>query len=613
MDFKSIPLKLTVKSVELVDLSQEKPDLQPQQRSDAGARGILVQETSADFVKDPKTIIKIKSSSHKPAAQSIVRPDFNFDQLGVGGLDKEFSNLFRRAFSSRIFPPGMADSLGIQHVRGILLYGPPGTGKTLIARQIRHMLNAREPKIVNGPEVLNKFVGQSEENIRKLFADAEKEQKEKGDESALHIIIFDELDAVCKQRGTGSSGGTGVGDGIVNQLLAKLDGVDQLNNLLLIGMTNRRDMIDTALLRPGRLEVQLEIHLPDEKGRESIFKIHTEKMRKNGKLNSDVDIKRLAKMTPNYSGAEIFGVQKSASSFALQRHIKGGTVATIDPSVIDMQIGMADFVAALGEVKPLFGAKTEDLERFVEGGIIPFSTQIESILEQGRRDTDMIRNGGRSLHTVLIHGPVGTGKTALAVKIALDSGFPFIKMITAGEFISKSDSGKIADLERIFADAYKTPLNCLVIDNVELMLDWVDIGPRFSPQMLSALKSLMSTLPPVGRPLLIIATSTNYKVMKDLKLRFDANIAVPNVETQQELAHVLQKSSKFSKDDIKRAISNLESMSGSKNVGVGVKAILTAVQQTARQGEHAPEVIANILAEKMAEASDEADADVRYR
>lgn len=112
--------------------------------------------------------------------------------MGIGGLDTEFSEIFRRAFASRVFPPGLVQKLGIEHVKGmlgaflassyfdldsagILLYGPPGTGKTLIARQIGKILNARDPKIVNGPEVLNKYVGQSEENIRKLFADAEKE------------------------------------------------------------------------------------------------------------------------------------------------------------------------------------------------------------------------------------------------------------------------------------------------------------------------------------------------------------------------------------------------------------------------------------------------------
>lgn len=95
--------------------------------------------------------------------------------MGIGGLDSEFSSIFRRAFASRIFPPLLVEKLGIQHVKGILLFGPPGTGKTLMARQIGKMLNAREPKIVNGPEILNKFVGASEENVRKLFADAEKE------------------------------------------------------------------------------------------------------------------------------------------------------------------------------------------------------------------------------------------------------------------------------------------------------------------------------------------------------------------------------------------------------------------------------------------------------
>lgn len=106
--------------------------------------------------------------------------------MGIGGLDTEFSAIFRRAFASRIFPPGLVEKLGIQHVKGgfmlkarlisgILLFGPPGTGKTLMARQIGKMLNAREPKVVNGPEILNKFVGASEENIRKLFEDAEKE------------------------------------------------------------------------------------------------------------------------------------------------------------------------------------------------------------------------------------------------------------------------------------------------------------------------------------------------------------------------------------------------------------------------------------------------------
>lgn len=122
----------------------------------------------------------------------------------------------------------------MKHVRGILLFGPPGTGKTLMARQIGKMLNAREPQIVNGPQILDKYVGESEANIRKLFAPAEEEEKRMGSASGLHIIIFDEIDAICKSRGS-VAGNTAVHDTVVNQLLTKLDGVEQLNNILVIG------------------------------------------------------------------------------------------------------------------------------------------------------------------------------------------------------------------------------------------------------------------------------------------------------------------------------------------------------------------------------------------
>merc|ERR1712180_542942 len=143
-----------------------------------------------------------------------------------------------------------------------------------------------EPKIINGPEIFNKFIGESEANIRKLFKEAEADELKLGVNSPLHIIIFDEIDAICKKRGS-VAGNTGVNDTVVNQLLSKIDGVDQLNNILIIGMTNRLDMIDDALTRPGRLEVKIEISLPKESGRVQILNIHTKKMVANGKLSND--------------------------------------------------------------------------------------------------------------------------------------------------------------------------------------------------------------------------------------------------------------------------------------------------------------------------------------
>jgi vesicle-fusing ATPase len=247
--------------------------------------------------------------------------DWDFEKMGIGGLDTEFNAIFRRAFASRIYPPSVMQKLGTKHVRGLLLYGPPGTGKTLIARQIGKMLNGREPKIVSGPEVLNKFVGQSEENVRKLFEEAEKEQAERGIDSDLHIIIMDELDAICRARGS-TTASAGVGDTVVNQLLAKIDGVNSLNNILVIGMTNRKELIDPALLRPGpprgaRRDLAARRRRPradsqDPHGADA----------QNGFLDPSVDVDDIARNhMKNYSGAEIEGVVKAAQSWAMQRQV----------------------------------------------------------------------------------------------------------------------------------------------------------------------------------------------------------------------------------------------------------------------------------------------------
>ncbi|KAG5373721.1 hypothetical protein IGI04_042966, partial [Brassica rapa subsp. trilocularis] len=161
--------------------------------------------------------ISSPSSFPLPSVYRLKSVQSNLHQRGIGGLGAEFADIFRRAFASRVFPPHVTSRLGIKH-------------------------------IVNGPEVLSKFVGETEKNVRDLFADAEQDQRTLGDASELHVIIFDEIDAICKSRGS-TRDGTGVHDSIVNQLLTKIDGVEALNNVLLIGMTNRKDLLDEALLR----------------------------------------------------------------------------------------------------------------------------------------------------------------------------------------------------------------------------------------------------------------------------------------------------------------------------------------------------------------------------
>lgn len=602
MDFKSLPLLIVIRTVQLVDLSMDKASAGAEPTSsDPRVRGILTRHSLMNFFKDAKSGINLKASNRRPAANAIIQPNFKFEDMGIGGLDKEFSAIFRRAFASRIFPPGLIEKLGIQHVKGILLFGPPGTGKTLIARRIGKMLNAREPKVINGPEVLNKYVGQSEENIRKLFADAEKEYKEKGDESGLHIIIFDELDAVCKQRGSGAGGGTGVGDSVVNQLLSKLDGVDQLNNILLIGMTNRKDMIDDALLRPGRLEVHMEISLPDENGRVQILNIHTAKMREAGNLDPDVSIEELAHTTKNFSGAEISGLVRSATSFALNRHVKVGTVAGVADDVDKITVNRNDFEHAFDDVKPAFGVSEDEMQRCLRGGIIHFSPSIDNILNEANLIVQQVQEPDSTpLFSAIMHGPPGSGKTALAAKVALDSNYPFIKMISADNMIGFNESMKIEHMRRIFDDAYKSPLSVVLIDNIERIVEWVPIGPRFSNAVLQALMVLLKKEPPKGRRLLVLATTGERSVLQQLDLftTFDSDIAVPNVSTHTELSHIMKQSGVFQEPE--RAIRELQELTRSESVGVGIKKILLGIE-TAKQDRDREGRFANVIARAVAQ------------
>lgn len=597
MDHRSIPLLLTVKAVQRIDLTSEKADpTGGHVDRDPTARGILTRHTQFTFFKDARTGVNLKPSNRRPAANAIIQPDFKFEDMGIGGLDTEFSTIFRRAFASRIFPPGLVDKLGIQHVKGMLLYGPPGTGKTLIARQIGKMLNAREPKIINGPEVLNKFVGQSEENIRKLFADAEKEFKEKGDESALHIIIFDELDAVCKQRGS-TGGGTGVGDSVVNQLLSKLDGVDQLNNILLIGMTNRLDMIDEALMRPGRLEVHVEISLPDENGRSQILNIHTLKMRTNQVMDHDVDLLELAYMTKNFSGAEIAGLVKSASSFAFTRHVKVGTMAGVSDDVVNMKVNRSDFMHALEEVKPAFGVSEEELSSRIQYGIIHYSPVINEILKEGQLFVKQVGEATTPLFSVLLHGPTASGKTALAARIAIDSGFPFIKLISPEDMVGFGEMSKIQHISKVFNDAYKSRTSVVVVDNIERIIDWVPVGPRFSNAVLQTLMVFLQKQPTAGRRLLVLATTTSRAVLKQLDMynSFNSDIKVPSVTKREEIRFLLEQSEAFDAEQIEQVLEGIGSVTAPDEiVSVGVKKVLLGIETAVQDPDRVGRIIRSI-------------------
>eukprot|EP00659_Diplonema_papillatum_P017431 gene17431-26794_t len=450
----------------------------------------------------------------QPSTRSnLLKAGFNFESYGIGGLDAEADQVFRRAFASRIFPASFLSRLGVSHVKGILLYGPPGCGKTLMARQVGKMLNCVAPKIVNGPEILSKFVGESEKNVRALFEPAEKEMAEKGDESELHLIIFDEFDAIVKQRGS-TRDNTGVADSVVNQLLSKIDGVDCLNNVLLVAMTNRKDLIDEALLRPGRFEVQIEVKLPDYEGRKQIFNIHIKKQQEAGVLGKDVDIATLAANAKNYTGAEIEGVVRAAASFALNRLIdyKDPT----KPISQNINVTMEDFLLAMEDVKPAFGM-SKDLSSYKRQGIFDYGQVWQEQMRRCMSYIAPLKSGGaQQVQSVLLEGAIGTGKTALAAHMAECSTFPFIKVVTGDDMTGYFENSKVNYIKKAFDDAHKSPYSVVILDELEDLIDYVSEGPRFSSLILQTLRRSIKRLPPEGSRILIIGTTSCPNAMKQL-------------------------------------------------------------------------------------------------
>ncbi|MBD3259185.1 AAA family ATPase, partial [Candidatus Woesearchaeota archaeon] len=220
----------------------------------------------------------------------------------------------------------------------ILVYGPPGTGKTLLAKAVAHESEANFI-LVKGPSMLSKWVGESERGVRKIFSKAR--------QTSPCIICFDELDSIAPKRGISSD--SQVTERVLNQLLTEMDGLEELNDVVIIATTNRPDILDSALLRPGRFDRIILAGVPDEKTREAILKVHTK-----GMPLKNVDIKKLAKKIEGYVGADIEGVCREAAMLALRNDIKS------------KEITMEHFEEAIKKVKASANKDIQQLYKSLE-------------------------------------------------------------------------------------------------------------------------------------------------------------------------------------------------------------------------------------------------------
>ena len=252
----------------------------------------------------------------------------------VGGLD----DAKERLQETVQWPLEHADAyeqVALEPAKGVLLYGPPGTGKTLLAKAVANEANSNFISI-KGPELLNKYVGESEKGVREVFSKAR--------ENAPTVVFFDEIDAIASERGRGV-GDSNVGERVVSQLLTELDGLEELEDVVVIATTNRPDLIDDALLRPGRLDRHVEVSEPDEAARREIFEIHTE----DKPLADDVDLAGLVERTDGYVGADIEVVCREAATIAVREYVRAtasGEAADVD----EIELTMNRFEQALEEV-----------------------------------------------------------------------------------------------------------------------------------------------------------------------------------------------------------------------------------------------------------------------
>ncbi len=270
----------------------------------------------------------------------------------IGGVEDVKQEL-KEAVEWPMTYPALFKHLSARPPKGILLYGPPGTGKTMLAKAVATESQANFIS-VKGPEFLSKWVGESEKAVRETFRKAK--------QSAPCIVFFDEIDAIAPARGNG--GDAHVTERVVSQMLSEIDGLEELHNVTVIAATNRPDIIDPALLRPGRIDRLVFVTPPDEKARQEIFSIHLA----NKPIDSDVDLSILAKDTEDFTGADIASVCNEATMLAIREYVNSGN-PTGEGEIKELKLGYHHFRDAMTKVKPYSKKEMEKYKKISENFI----------------------------------------------------------------------------------------------------------------------------------------------------------------------------------------------------------------------------------------------------
>jgi transitional endoplasmic reticulum ATPase len=439
----------------------------------------------------------------------------------IGGLKDEIQKV-REMIELPLRHPEIFEKLGVEAPKGVLLYGPPGTGKTLLAKAVANESNAHFISI-SGPEIMSKFYGESEARLREIF----KEAKEK----APTIVFIDEIDSIAPKREevTGE-----VERRVVSQLLSLMDGLEARGKVIVIAATNRPNAIDPALRRPGRFDREIEIKVPDKRGRLEVLQIHTRHM----PLTADVDLERLSAVTHGFVGADLEYLCKEAAMKTLRRMLPELKLEEdkLQPEVLNkLQVSNDDFEGALKDVMPSamreVYIETPDVRWTDIGGLDSTKRELQEAVEWPLRYPELYKKIGYSMPKgILIYGPSGTGKTLLAKAVATESEANFIS-VRGPELLSKWVGESERGVREVFRRARQASPCIIFFDEIDALAPVRGLGgdsmvtERVVSQLLTELDGIQAL---AG---VVVLAATNRIDMVDPALlragRFDKLLYIP--------------------------------------------------------------------------------------
>jgi transitional endoplasmic reticulum ATPase len=512
----------------------------------------------------------------KQAAKAVPRVTYE----DIGGLRNEVQKV-REMIELPLRHPEIFERIGIEAPKGVLLHGPPGTGKTLLAKAVANETNANFYSI-GGPEIMSKFYGESEGKLREIFKEAQ--------ENAPSIIFIDEIDSIAPKREEVSGD---VEKRIVSQLLTLMDGISSRGKIVVIGATNRPNAIDPALRRPGRFDREIEIGIPDEKGRHDVLLIHTRGM----PLTEDVDLASIARVTHGFVGADLQALSKEAAMRSLRRILPEIDLhqPKIPAEVLNkIKVTKVDFDEALKDVQPSAmrevlvqrpNVRWEDI-----GGLQKIKDELSEAIEWPLKHADLFAEADvKPPKGILLYGPPGTGKTMIAKAVAATSEANFIS-IKGPELISKWVGESEKGVREVFRKARQAAPCVIFFDELDAIAPRrgsegdAHVTERVISQMLTELDGLEDL-----KGVVVIGATNRPDIIDEALLRpgrFDRMLEVPppDKDARRQIFQIHTKKKPLDSDvNLDKLVEMTDGMTGAEIAAIVNAAAMTAIKEYVNQ------------------------------